>query len=177
TIKAIIKNVGKRDSTFKLYVRTRGANQLLDSVEYRVGSLDEKLVALSLLYPTNVGFDTVEVIAATDNSALNNRAFTYRRTTEYVYSYKDPTQPIAGGIGFNGSTGDFVARFYSSSPKAINQISVSFSGANQRFKLGIWEAGPNGKPGDLIWLSDTLNPAPTFIATVDPPVQVNADFL
>ena len=177
TVKAIVQNVGKRSASFKLYLQSRGANNLMDSITYTLGVLESRLVNLPLLFPQNTGMDTLSVIAQTDPNNGNNSRSVYRLSTRYVYSYKDPTLPIVGGIGFNGSTGDFVAKFYSNTQKAINQISVSFAGSNQKFKLGIWKAdGPGGKPGTNVWTSDSLQTRPNFITPVLPPVQVDGAF-
>ncbi|HEY1047193.1 MAG TPA: T9SS type A sorting domain-containing protein [Bacteroidia bacterium] len=177
SVRAIVHNVGKKDQTFKIYLQSKGANKLIDSATYSIKSLEEKTLVMPLLYPTNTGLDTLTAFVRNDADSSNNSSSSFRLATGFVYSYKDPTQPIAGGIGFTGSTGDFVAKFYSASKKAINQISVSFSGSNQKFKLGIWAAdGVGGKPGTLIWESDTLNPAPSFITSVDTPAAVNGTF-
>ena len=177
TVRAIVQSVGKKPANFKMFLESRGVNNLIDSATYSLSYLEERTVNMPLLYPTNLGFDTLIARIQNDDNNANNTAISYRIATEFMYSYKDPTRPVAGGIGFNGSTGDFVAKFFSSSTKKINQISVAFSGANQRFQLGIWKAdGVNGKPGTNVWNSDTLVPRPSFITPVDPPVSVNGNF-
>ncbi len=177
TVRAIVINVGKKSANFKLFLESRGVNNLIDSASYTLSSLEERTVNLPLLNPTNLGFDTLIARMQNDDDNSNNSSVSYRIATEFMYSYRDPTRPVAGGIGFNGTTGDFVAKFYSSSSKKINQISVAFSGANQRFQLGIWKAdGVNGKPGTNVWNSDTMMPQPSFITPVDPPVTVNGNF-
>ncbi len=177
TVKAIVQNVGKKQATFKAYLKSNGANNLIDSATYTLDYLEEKWINLPLIYPTNTGLDTLSAIIQNDSNNNNNSRSVYRLSTTNIYSYKDPTQPIAGGIGFNGSSGDFVARFFSNTPKAINQISVSFAGSNQKFKLGIWKAdGPNGTPGTNVWTSDSLQTSPNFITPVLPPVNVDSSF-
>lgn len=177
TVRAIVQNVGKKSANFKMFLESRGVNNLIDSATYSLGYLEERTINLPLLYPSNLGFDTLIASMQNDDNTSNNSALSYRIATEFMYSYKDPTRPVAGGIGFNGTTGDFVAKFYSSSSKKINQISVAFSGANQPFQLGIWKAdGVNGKPGTNVWNSDTMMPKPSFITPVDPPVTVNGNF-
>ncbi len=178
TVKVIIGNVGKKpNQNFKVYFRSKGANDLIDSGTYTLDYLEEKLIVLPLLTPTSTGLDTLEVTTGPDGDSSNNASSTLRLATDYIYSYKDPARPIAGGIGFNGSTGDFVAKFYSNSQKAINQVSVSFAGTTQKFKLGIWAAdGVGGKPKTNIWTSDTLQSAPNFITPILPPVSVNGPF-
>ncbi len=177
TVRAIIQNVSKNSSTIKLYIESKGSNNLKDSATYNLGYLEERTVNLPLLYPSNTGLDSIYVTMEKDSNVSNNQAMSYRLATDYTYSYKDPTRPIAGGVGFNGTTGDFVAKFYSSTQKAINQVSLNISGSNQKFKIGIWAAdGKNGTPGTNVWTSDTLLPAANFITPVIPPVNVNGNF-
>ena len=178
TIKAIISNVGKKsNNTFKLYIVSKGANRLIDSASYSLNLFEEKLVILPLIYPQNIGRDTIEVRVVNDQNNSNNSLNLVRLATENIYSYRDVTQPIAGGIGFNGATGDFVAKFFSNSPKSINQISVNFAGSNQRFRLGIWDVDSiKGTPKNNLWTSDTLISAPNFITPVLPSVKVNGSF-
>lgn len=177
TVRAIVQNVGKKTANFKMFLESRGVNNLMDSASYTLASLEERTFNMPLLYPNNLGFDTLIARMQNDDNNANNSAISYRIATEFMYSYKDPTRPIAGGIGFNGTTGDFVAKFYSASTKKINQISVAFSGANQRFQLGIWKVDSlSGKPGANVWNSDTMMARPSFITPVDPPVSVNGNF-
>lgn len=177
TVRAMVQNVGKKAATFKLYLRSQGANKLYDSASYTLGYLEEKLVKMPLLFPQNIGLDTLTVSVEKDQGNANNSVSGYRLATSNIYSYKDPTRPIQGGIGFNGGTGDFVAKFFSNKADSINQISVSFAGSNQKFKLGIWKAdGPGGKPGTNVWTSDTLKTLPSFITPVWPPVPIKGSF-
>ena len=177
TVRAIVQNVGKKSHAFKLYLKSKGANQLIDSASYYLNYLDEKLLNLPLLFPTNTGLDTLIAFVRGDQASANDTQTVIRLATSNIYSYKDPNRPIVGGIGFNGSTGDFVAKFYASASKAINQIGVSFAGSNQKFKLGIWKAdGKKGAPGTNVWTSDTLTTAPNFITPVWPPVNVTGNF-
>ncbi len=178
TVRAIIKNIGKQAFQNQMvYIISKGKNKLIDSTYISLKYLEEKLVSLPLLYPTNLGMDTIVVKIANDPNPSQNEAESYRIATENIYSYKDPTQSLAGGIGFNGSTGDFVAKFYSNNAKAINQINVSFSGSLQKFELGIWKAnGKGGAPGTNIWTSGTLTAVPNFTTPVLPPVSVNGPF-
>ncbi len=178
SVKAIVRNVGKNNLTnFKFYIESKGKNKHKDSINVNLLRGEEKLIIMPSYSPTNLGLDTLIVSVAKDDTIFNNSARSFRQCTENIYSYKDPTRPILGGIGFNGQTGDFVAKFYSNAVKAINQINVSFSGSNTRFKLGIWQAdGKNGSPKTNIWTSDTLVSAPNFTTPVLPPISVNGPF-
>jgi hypothetical protein len=178
TVRAIISNVGKKAAVnFKVYLKSKGANKLVDSALYSLGYLEEKLLNMPLIYPTATGLDTLTVQIVNDDDISRNSVSITRLATENIYSYKDPATPIAGGVGFNGSSGDFVAKFYSNTQKSINQISVNFSGSGQKFKLGIWKTdGKGGTPGTLVWTSDTLISSPKFITPVLPAVAVNGSF-
>ena len=61
-----------------------------------------------------------------------------------IFSHTDPFQGNAGGIGFNGSTGDFVAKFFSDTGVYINQVSVDFSSTGRGFRVGIWDDDGTG---------------------------------
>lgn len=178
SIKAIITNVGKQaNNSIKLHIISSGSNRIIDSASYSLDLYEEKLVTLPLIYPQNIGRDTIEIKVVNDQNTSNNSQKVVRLATENIYSYRDITQPVAGGIGFNGATGDFVAKFFSNTPKSINQISVSFAGSNQRFKLGIWDVDSvSGAPRNNLWTSDTLISAPNFITPVLPSVKVNGQF-
>ncbi len=178
TIRALIKNLGKKKfDNQKIYIISTGANKLIDSAYYTLDISESKIIKLPNLNPTKRGLDTLIVRIAKDDDNAQNEALSYRIATDNIYSYKDPTQSIVGGIGFNGSTGDFVAKFYSNQSKNINQISVNFSGQGTKFKLGIWQAdGINGVPKTNVWTSDTLTSLPNFITPVLPPVNVNGAF-
>lgn len=175
TIKAFIQNVGKKDfNNLKVYVESKGANNILDSMNITLNKQDEKLFKLPLMYPYNLGLDSIFVRIPNDDNNSNNRFKVFREATKYVYSYRDITRPLDGGIGFNGRSGDFVARFYCDSVKNINQITVNFSTLNIKCKIGIWAAdGPNGLPNTLLWQSDTISSAPTFITPVLPFITVS----
>jgi len=178
TLKALVRNVGKNAiNNLKIIIKSKGANNLMDSALYSFKLSEQKLINLPLLFPSNVGIDTIEVFIKKDDDAANNLKSIVRQATDFVYSYRDITQPIAGGIGFNGSTGQFVAKFFTNSPKAINQISVAFVGRNLPFKLGIWSVDSlTGLPNTLIYQSDTLRTNTNFVAPVLPPVKVNGSF-
>lgn len=178
SVRAIIQNVGKKAYTnLKVYLYSQGANRLVDSGTYSLGYLEEKILAVPVLYPSKTGLDTLIVKLGNDADTSNNRVSGLRIATTNIYSYKNPAAGLAGGIGFSGGTGDFVAKFYSNTKKAINQIRVAFAGSGEKFKLGIWKAdGTGGAPGTNIWTSDTLVSSPDFITPVIPFVNVDGSF-
>lgn len=175
TVKAKIQNISRYDiNNLKVYLESKGSNNYIDSLNYNIKSLEEKTITLPVIYPKNKGLDSIFVKIKNDDNNSNNTFKVYREATKYVYSYRDVTRPLDGGIGFVRESGDFVARFYCDSVKNINQITVNFSTLNIKCKIGIWAAdGPNGLPNTLIWQSDTITSAPTFISPVLPFVSVS----
>ncbi len=181
TIRALVRNVGKKTlSGQKILVRSRGANVLADSTTLPdIVSGEQRFVNLKALNAQKTGWDTLTATALRDANRLNDTALCVRIATTNVYSYKDPTQPPAGGgIGFNGTTGDFVARFSSNSPKSINQITITYGFGGQPCRIGIWEQNKRtGGPGKNIWTSSSFNTQTgNVVLPVWPPVAVNGVF-
>jgi len=179
SVKVLIRNVGKQDLlSHKLYTYSKGANQQKDSFYINLSKEQEQIVNVPSLYPTNKGTDTVYV-QSSDKNTSNNEGYAIRLANENIYSYRDITlPPAAGGIGFNGSQGDFVARFNSNKPKNLNQISVAFSGSGRLFKLGIWNHDTvMSKPNQLVWESDSLiTKGGTYIYDMPKQVRVEGNF-
>lgn len=179
SVKVLVRNVGKKDlSAEKIQTLMRGTNSGLDSTTVSLRKGVESFVNLPSLNPTKKGLDSVFAIALDANKS-NNSARSFRLANENIYSYRDVTQsPAPGGIGFNGSTGDFVARFYSNKSKSINQVTVAFAITGRPFKIGIWEGRAKGsKPGKLLYISDSLSSvAGNYILDLKTPVTVNGNF-
>lgn len=177
--KVLLRNVGKKDiSGGKMFTWLRGANNSgRDSMSYNLTRGSEAFFNMPSLAPTAKGLDTV-LAAAADKNADNNAGLSFRFNNENKYSYRDVTQsPGPGGIGFNGTNGDFVARFYSNKSKAINQVSVAFAQTGLPFRVGIWESKTGGLPGKLIYQSDSLTTvAGTYILDLKKAVSVNGSF-
>jgi len=181
TIRALVRNVGKKTlSGQKVLVRSRGANVLADStVLPDIASGEQRFVNLKALDAQKTGWDTLTATVLRDANRLNDTAICVRIATSNIYSYKDPTQPpAAGGIGFNGTTGDFVARFSSNTPKSINQITITYGFGGQPCRIGIWEQNKRtGGPGKNIWTSSSFNTQTgNVVLSVWPPVAVSGVF-
>ena len=181
TIRALVRNVGKRTLTgHKVEVRSRGANLLRDSATLpNLAPGEERFVTLGSLDGSRIGMDTLLAISMRDGNKSNDTASSLRIATANVYSYKDPaTPPAGGGIGFNGATGDFVARFSSNTAKAINQITVTYGFGGQNCRIGIWEANPRtGAPGRNVWTSSNFTTQTgNVVIPVWPPVSVSGVF-
>lgn len=180
SVKILVRNVGKKDaSNVKVKTWLQGFNSGIDSTAFNIATFQQKFVNIPSLNPKNKGLDTLHAQIFGDSNTSNNHAETYRLNNENTYSYRDVTQPPAGGgIGFNGQTGDFVARFYSNKVKSINQVAVRFFLSGRPFKIGIWDnSGNGGRPGTLIYLSDSLmTVSGNYILDLKKPVGVNGTF-
>jgi hypothetical protein len=181
SVKTRIQNVGKNDiDSLKIYMKSSGVNNLIDSTwiyNLKIGTT--RYFTLPALLPVNKGIDTLTVQIASDENSLNNSHSIYREEHFNIYSYKDPfTGPNAGGIGFNGQTGDFVAKFHSDSAKKINQVSVAFAFLGTDYQMGIWSANDtSGLPDTLIYMTDSLKTVTqNTILPVLPSVDVEGDF-
>lgn len=180
-IRAAIRNSGSLAQT-NFYVRCNitGANPYADSV--LITNLNpgiDTIVTFPAFSPFTDGTNNIVVSVSDDQNNSNNSRIAAQIANQVVYSYADPSIPAAGGVGFNGGTGDFVAKFpYSGSANAINQVGVNFFGGGVSLRIGIWARNPTtGLPGTLLWQS------PLFTTTaglntipVNPSVIINDTF-
>jgi len=181
SMKAIIRNVGKQAiDSIMFYAKSRGVNDLTDSFwVYDMKKDEERYITFTGLKPTKYGLDTVTIQVAKDENNNNDIQGSFRLANKNLYSYRNTLSTVVpGGIGFNGNDGDFVAKFYSNTPKKINQVSVNFGVLGRTYQMGIWEAdGTNGNPGTLVYISDTLVSSQAFtVLPVLPAVDVNGNF-
>jgi len=180
SIKALLTNVGS-DTVFnrKVYLEVSGVNSFTDStVISSIAPYQKAFVYFTNYQPTNLGTESIKVTLGAD-SVLTNNELTKNRTVSYnVFSHSDPFAGSSGGVGFNGSTGDFVAKFYVDGIKYLNQIKVDFNLGGRSFQLAMWDDnGTDGLPGTELFVSDTaISVAGTFIMPVLPRVQVSGGF-
>lgn len=174
-----VLNTGTADvNGFTAYLQTTGANTMLDSVVYSntltVGSND--ILYFMNYAPTNLGIDTIRVIIKDDNNF--NNGLLAQNVNPNSYSYVDISQPPSGGVGFNGGTGDFVAKFNSSSANYINQVKVNFQSNNLDYKIGIWDVDTlTGRPNTNLWTSGALKTLNgQAVISVNPPIAVQGSF-
>jgi hypothetical protein len=178
SIKVLVRNVGKKAIVNKmLYLRIMGANARYDSTAISLATGEERFISLKTVNVNKFGIDSILVSSPLGMPAFDS-AWTFRNDNFNVYSYENPVAPgNAGGIGFNGATGDFVARFYSNTPKSINQITVSFGQGGRPFRIGIWKDNGSGSPDSLLWLSDSLTSVGgKYILDIKKPVKVSGPF-
>lgn len=177
TIKALVTNVGMDTiQSQKVYLYVRGANSFSDSVVVnQLPPYTQVMVKFSSYVVQNLGTETLTVQVEPDDNPNNDSLVKMRAVNYNVYSHNDPFMGSSGGIGFNGGTGDFVAKFYVDGISYINQIAVDFNRANQPFQLVVWDDdGTNGLPGTELFVSDTSQSVTgTFIMPVLPRIAVS----
>lgn len=175
-IQAYIKNQGS-DTLFSLpaTLNVTGA-QIFTNVKTIDTLLPgvSKLVTFDNFNPTITGANTVTVSVPSDQNNINNTMTKSLETNLNTYSYAQGTTP-AGGVGFNTATGDFVAKFTTTTAQAMNQVDVRFSTGGQPFQIGIWSATVAGTPDALLYTSPTYtSTAGAYTVLIDPPVTVPA---
>ncbi|MBI3235165.1 MAG: T9SS type A sorting domain-containing protein, partial [Bacteroidetes bacterium] len=180
-VEAVISNVGiDTISNMMIYLKVKGSNTFLDSFLYtnvlNAGASD--FVYFTTYAPSTTGFDTLEVTTSGDDYAKNDGKVWNINVNLNSYSYTDISKAPAGGIGFTGGTGDFVAKFNSSSANSINQIKVNLTTTGLNYKIAIWDEDPNtGLPNNNVWSSQGMKTAPgQAVVSVNPPVSVSGNF-
>lgn len=175
-VKAYIKNQGSATLyNLPATLTIAGANSFtniktLDSIVPGA----QTLVTFDSYSPTLVGANTVTVSIPADQNNPNNSLVKNLETNLNTYSYAQGTTP-GGGVGFNSATGDFVAKFTTTSIQAMNQVDVRFSSGGQPFQIGIWTPDTAGAPGTLLYTSPTYNStAGAYTVLIDPPVSIPA---
>ena len=178
--KVLIANRGKQTvSGSKIYLTNTGANVFSDSLTLpQINPWEEKLITFGKFKPDSSGND-IQIISLSKDDLPDNNYDTILRQINYnVFSHCDPNIGNAGGIGFSGSTGDFVAKFFCDTGVYINQVSVDFSSSGRGFRVGIWDDnGTGGMPGTVLFMSDSLtSKGGTYILPVLPRVKISGGF-
>lgn len=153
TVSANIKNDGANTLTaLPVTLNVTGANSHTDV--QNIASLApgaSTTVTFTSYTPTVAGADNISITVPADDFLGNNSKIVNQSVNINTWSYAYGTTP-SGGVGFNGATGDFVAKFNTNVAAALAQISVNFSAGGQTYKLGIWDAtGAGGTPGNLLF--------------------------
>jgi hypothetical protein len=180
SIKVVIRNIGRKTVyNHKVFLDVSGANSFNDTlIMDSLSPYKERFLYFTDYKPSLQGNELLTITSDSDAVASNNQIQKPRQVNYNVYSHVDPFNGNSGGIGFNGSTGDFVAKFYVEGTSYINQITVDFALTGRNFQLGIWDDdGTGGLPGTLLFISDSsISTAGTFIMPVLPKVQVNGGY-
>jgi len=179
TVKANVRN-GGTDTLYNqwFYMSVGPTNPLVDSLMVDTILPNQgRTITFAAYTPTIVGFDTVKVFCLSDNNNSNNLKRYGQVVNLNTYNYADPLRGPNGGVGFNGGTGDFVAKFPYTGSNSINQIGVNFNTGGTSLKVGIWDTTATGTPGTLLWSS------PNFLTTaglntipVNPPIAISGTF-
>lgn len=181
-ISAYVLNVGNNNvnTPFKVYLKVEGANEFMDSVSINsLNANDGQTVEFDGFSPDSIGINHITVYSDFDNDdyRLNDTARFQQRVTLNSYSYEDNAFGPSGGVGFTGNTGDFVARFNTTTANAVNQLSVNFFGGGSRVRLGLWSADANGEPDSLLYESNEFTASAGLeVLSINPPIPVNGDF-
>ncbi len=176
TITAWVKNGGVNTMTASTCtLNITGANPF-NNVQTlpALNAGDSTLITFATFSPTVSGINNVEVSLPADDNSLNNVKTKVIESNLNSYSYAQGPQ-AAGGVGFSGNTGDFVAKFTTNSNQSINQVNVQFATGGQPFQIGIWEASVSGTPGNLLHSTSTYTSTQgTYTVLINPPVAVPA---
>jgi Secretion system C-terminal sorting domain len=133
-------------------------------------------VSFTAFNPTNIGTNNVAVTLPNDDFNSNNSKTVAQLITGNSYTYAYSTTP-SNAVGLNANTGDFVAKFTTSTPTTINQVGVNFTSSGLPFKIGIWDKSGTGLPGALIWESAVQTTTiGVFTLPVNPFVAVTDTF-
>jgi hypothetical protein len=156
-ISASISNEGLSSMTnVNVTLNVTGANTFTDTKTIAsLASLASNMVTFNAFTPSAAGINTVTVTVAADDYAGNNSTNISQDINATTWSYGYGAT-ASGGMGFNGATGDFVAKFTTNAATAVNQVTTSFFTGGQNYQVGIWDAtGTGGTPGTNLWTSAT----------------------
>jgi Secretion system C-terminal sorting domain/CARDB len=125
--------------------------------------------------PTVEGNNTYTVSVPSDDNNSNNSQSITQVINKNTWSYAYGTI-AAGGVGFNGATGDFVAKFNTNVATSISQVTVNFSAGGQPYQIGIWDAtGAGGTPGANLYTTPSqTSAAGVNVIPVSPAVSIPA---
>jgi hypothetical protein len=124
---------------------------------------------------TNEGINNIAVSVPADENNTNNTVTVEQNVNKNTWSYAYGTTPTSG-VGFNGVTGEFVAKFNTSIATALSQVSVNFFVAGQPYKISILDAsGANGAPGATLYTSTSQTAAAGVnVIPVSPAIAIPA---
>ena len=176
-ITAIVANTGNTTLTsLNVTLNITGANTFSNMKTIpTLGIGASTLVTFDPFTPTALGTNTVTVSVPSDgNNGNNSFSINNQEVTPNSSSYALGTV-AAGGVGFNGATGDFVAKFNLAITTVLNQVNVNFSTGGQTFRIGVWDDdGIGGTPGTLLYESgDQLSTSGVFTVLVSPGLNLS----
>ncbi|MDQ3022162.1 MAG: choice-of-anchor J domain-containing protein [Bacteroidota bacterium] len=132
--------------------------------------------------PDSIKVDSIIATATANGEQVttNNRATYLSQNTPNGWNYAIESDPVDGGVGFNGGTGDFVAKFYANCSLPIYAVDLTFDaivgGGNQPYNVVIF-ADAGGIPGAVLYTSAPLVSPPGAatpqLVTHNLPIPVN----
>jgi hypothetical protein len=179
-----VSNVSASPVTFDLTVTVKNASS--GTVRYTntqtVTSLAggaSQVVTFAGWSPTIAEDDSIVAQTSSiggETNVANNRAAVFQNVNSNTFSYAQSATPT-GGVGFNGATGDFIAKFTTNGPAEVNQVQTRFTTGGQPYNVGIWAATGGGTPGANIFTSAALTSSiGTQDIPISPAIAVNGSF-
>jgi photosystem II stability/assembly factor-like uncharacterized protein len=177
TVKALVKNNGGYVATnFDVTMDITGDNAFTDvQTITTLAPGDSVIVSFAAYSPTVEGTQTCTVSVSADDDNGNNSDTYDIATTLNTFNYSEGD--VADGfVGFNGETGDFVAKFSTTDAAILNQVDVIFQADGDSFKIGVWDDdGVDNTPGTLLYSSDEeLTTAGRYTMLINPGVSLLA---
>lgn len=177
-VRANVSNEGI-DTIYNQWVRLNisGANTFYDSTMIAMIAPGQSANVIFPSYtPTTTGINNVVVSVPPDSTNLNNSKTFTQLVTNNSYAYADPNLPAIGGVGYNGTSGDFIAKYPLAGSNSINQVGVNFFGGGRTYQIVIYD-NLNDTPGTLLWNSPTLTSVNGInTIPVSPAVAVSGTF-
>ncbi len=184
-IKVPVLNVSASPQTFDVTATVKKASDgtvrftLTQSVVALAGGATQ-VVSFPGWSPTVIEDDSIVISTsaiAGETFTSNNRVAMLQSVNATVFTHAQGTT-AAGGVGFTGATGDFVAKFTTNGATSVDQVQLNFNAGGQPYQIGIWDAtGTAGAPGANIFTSTSLTSAVgVVVVPINPPVPVNGSF-
>lgn len=177
-VRANISNEGI-DTLFgqKVLLNISGANSFADSLYIdTLAPAATRIVSFTGFSPTVAGGNLVTVSVPFDSTNSNNVKTVGQLVTFNSYAYAEPGVAPVGGVGYNGNSGDFVAKYPLAGSNSINQVGVNFFAGGNPYQIVIYD-NANDTPGVLLWTSPTYNSvAGVNTIPVSPAVPVSGTF-
>ncbi|MEO0312508.1 MAG: hypothetical protein RIQ89_2165, partial [Bacteroidota bacterium] len=174
-VRAKVKNTGANSWTKTFDLEITGANTFNTTASLTLNPGEQSEISFPGFTATSIGTQTAKVTAPLDNIADNSADFD-QIVSNNLFSYKESTSTISGGVGFTGVTGNFVAKFTASQPSVINEIKVDFTTGGNSYKYAIWNNDGSGGVGDTLWTSAASVTVAGQQFLPVPNIAVNGDF-
>jgi len=160
TIRVKVTNAGANAISRTVYLQISGANSILDSASVSAlaagASTTLSFTSSAALNRNNLGNNTIKAYIGGDDNAANDTATATQIVSANAYNYGDLSQGPLGGVGFNGTDGEFGAKFYVNGANSVNQIKVYLTNNALPYSIVVYNSnGTNGAPGTIIWRSQT----------------------